>query len=199
SQQDSLIRNAQSARVSSANELQSRRPQRRSTGLLIALLALILIAGSAGVTVYILRSTPPAGSGHNGTPTVPMTSTPTATTQTATYPNVTGSYSGNIHNTVANIITSMTLSINQSSGQSSISGAFTVGPELRGTGPFTGAVNPSGNIQFTVQSNQLNEPLLFTGTAQSNGSMSGTYCSIDAQNQCDPQAGRGTWNVTRSS
>jgi len=107
--------------------------------------------------------------------------------------------SGTIHNAPKNVTTSMSLSINQNAGQASISGFFTVGPELLGTGPLTGAVDTSGNIQFKVHNAQLSEPIFFSGTLPSSGSMSGTYCSVDEQNQCDPQAGNGTWSVTRST
>ena len=115
------------------------------------------------------------------------------------YPDIAGEYNGTIHNARLNITTSMSLSINQNAGEASISGFFTVGSELVGNGPLTGTVDPSGNIQFKVHNAQLSEPIFFSGTLPSNGSMSGTYCSVDEQNQCDPQAGNGTWSVTRNT
>src|SRR5207253_1380809 len=79
------------------------------------------------------------------------------------------------------------------------SGTFTVGPALLGSGPFSGSVTTTQYIQFTVQAYQNNAPLFFYGQVHSDGSLSGHYCSINAQNQCDPKAGdAGTWNVTRS-
>jgi serine/threonine protein kinase len=194
--QNRLLRDAPRGAVHAVSELQSSRPQKTSWGrsVLIALIALILIVGSAGVTVYIVRSTGSTSNTHNNT-----TATVATTAQTATYPHVAGSYNGTIHNTFAAITTSMSLSINQTTGQGSISGFFTVGPELQGAGPFTGTVDPYGKIQFTVQSNQVSEPIFFTGIIQSNGSMSGTYCSVNGPNQCDPNAGKGIWNVTRST
>ena len=130
------------------------------------------------------------------TPVPPPPPTPTP----VSYPNVAASYNGSIDDTTENITTSMALSIQQKSGQSSISGNFTVGPALLGSGPFRGSVTTTKYIQFTVQSYQGNAPLFFYGQVHSDGSLSGNYCSMNAQNQCDAKAGdAGTWNVARSS
>jgi hypothetical protein len=176
---------------------------------LIALLALMLIVGSLGVRIDMIRFASAADSGSNvtttdaptATATDSATSIATSTVQTvpAMYPNVAGSYNGAIHNTLSGITTAMILSINQNSGQGNISGSFSGGAGSVGTDPFTGMVYPSGNIQFKVANTQLSEPLLFTGEMQSTGSMSGTYCSLNAQNQCDPNADGGTWSVTRNT
>ncbi len=109
---------------------------------------------------------------------------------------IAGLYKGSINNSDLNIRTSMSLLINQTQG--SINGTFTPGPELLGGGSFTGTVDAGGDIQFKVRSDQVSKPLLFKGTVQSDRSLSGTYCSVDEQNQCDPNAGRGTWNVSKS-
>ena len=132
---------------------------------------------------------------------VPPTPTPVPPTPTpVSYPNVAANYSGSIDDTTENITTSMALSIQQKSGQSSISGNFTVGSALLGSGPFTGSVTTTKYIQFTVQGYNGNAPLFFYGQVHSDGSMSGSYCSINAQKQCDARAGdAGTWNVARSS
>ncbi len=130
------------------------------------------------------------------TPVPPPTPTPTP----VSFPNVAASYNGSIDDTTENVTTSMALSIKQKSGQGSISGNFTVGPALLGSGPFSGSVTTTNYIQFTVQGYQGNAPLYFYGQVHSDGSLSGNYCSINAQKQCDAKAGdAGTWNVTRSS
>jgi len=113
---------------------------------------------------------------------------------------VAASYNGSIDDTTENITTSMALSVQQKSGQGSISGNFTVGPALLGSGPFSGSVTTAKYIQFTVQSYQGNAPLFFYGQVHADGSLSGNYCSVNAQKQCDAKAGdAGTWNVARSS
>jgi hypothetical protein len=108
--------------------------------------------------------------------------------------NIAGQYKGSIDNNALNIRTSMSLLINQTQG--SIKGIFTPGAKLLGAGNFIGTIDAAGNIQFKVHSDQVSEPLLFKGTVQSDGSLSGTYCSVDEQNQCDPNSGSGAWNVS---
>ncbi len=187
--QDSSFGNNYRREVSPARGVLSYQPQKifRGRSLLIAILVfLLVIMGSIGVFFYMARSTP----SHT-------TSGTQSSGINSTYPDVAGQYHGRIDNTLANIRTTMSLSIIQNRGN--INGTFTVGPELLGSGPFTGVIDTAGNIQFKVHNAQLSEPLFFSGTMQPGGSISGTYCSVNEQNQCDPNAGRGTWNVTRSS
>jgi len=90
------------------------------------------------------------------------------------------------------------MSLNQIQQQSAnISGNFSVGPGLVGSGPFNGTVTVGRNVQFTVPSFATGFlPLLFQGTIQPDGSISGTYCSA-RNNQCDYTAGGyGTWSVS---
>ncbi|MDQ6644030.1 MAG: hypothetical protein M3Y76_06240, partial [Chloroflexota bacterium] len=84
----------------------------------------------------------------------------------------------------------------QNSG--AINGNFTVGPQLVGSNPFTGTVDTKKHIQFTVQGYKGNAPLFFDGRVQSGGELSGNYCSLGANAQCNPQAGAsGTWRVVK--
>jgi len=47
-----------------------------------------------------------------------------------------------------------------------------------------------------VQAYKKNGPLYFWGWLKSNGILNGDYCSLNKQNQCDPNAGAsGTWSV----
>jgi serine/threonine protein kinase len=187
--QDSTFRNDYRREVSPARGVLSNQPQKTFRGrsiLIIILVFLLVMIGSIGVLFYMARSAPSS-----------TTSSTQSSGTNSTYPGVAGQYHGNIDNTLVNIRTTMSLSINQNRG--GINGTFTVGPELLGSGLFTGVVDTVGNIQFKVHNAQLSEPLFFSGTVQSGGSISGTYCSVNEQNQCDPNAGRGTWNVTRSS
>ncbi len=185
----------------------SQRPRRPRTLLLLSLLAALLIG--LGIAAGFFASTasyPAANSSTPTTTTVHFTPVPTAR-PTATpnpvpptaFPNVNGVHKGAVHNTTAGGITAnMSLSIQQKGG--SINGSFTVDLPLLGSGPFTGSVTTSNHIQFTVQSNQVPAPLSFQGAVQSDGSMSGTYCSLDKTGRCSTAAGGGgTWNVGPSS
>jgi eukaryotic-like serine/threonine-protein kinase len=130
------------------------------------------------------------------TPTPRPTPAPSPTPTPVPYPNVAGNYNGTADDTTANIITGMALSIQQQAGQATIGGYFTVNPPLVGSGNFTGSVNTNNYIQFVVHAYKKNGPLYFWGWVQSDGSLNGDYCSLNKQNQCDPNAGAsGTWNV----
>jgi len=112
---------------------------------------------------------------------------------------VAGNYNGTIDDTTNNITTNMTLSIQQQPGQGNISGHFTVNQPHSGSGPFTGTVNTSTFIQFTVTGKNTSS-LYFSGWVQSNGALNGNYCSLNMQNQCDPNAGAsGTWNAAQAT
>ena len=129
----------------------------------------------------------------------PMPTRPAPTPPPVTYPNVAGSYSGTIDDTTASITSSMALSIHQK--KKTISGEFTVGAPLQGNGPFSGYVGTDPYIQFTVvpQDNNL-APLFFYGWVQTDGSIKGSYCSLNKQAQCDTTAGAsGTWYVVKPS
>lgn len=152
------------------------------------------VTPSPGVSPTAAPSPTPAVS---PTPTIPP-STPTPGAG-GSIPSLASTYGGPIHNQTANVDSTMSLnSIHQN--QQNISGNFTVNQPLSGNGPFTGTVTAGGSIQFTVNSTQIRAPLLFTGTIQSNGSMGGSYCSIDSAGKCDPAVGGyGTWSVSPGS
>ncbi len=160
-------------------------PRPRKFGVPLVLLALsIVLCIGASLWAYVAVH-PGAGS-------------PNPTSAPATYPNVAGTYNGTIHNTTADIRTNMSLSIQQNQGR--INGNFTVGDELQGNGPFEGTIDTANHIQFTVHSDEVSAPISFSGSVQSDGSLSGTYCSLNEQNQCDPSTGgAGTWHVAHAS
>jgi len=180
------------------------------------LLAILIIIASAAVLLPGLTAhnpgqtttTPAAKATHKPvatTTTNPVVSpTPTATPGTTTtpgsgYPTLANQYKGNIYDTLSKDNTSMALnSIQQNGG--TITGNFQVGPPLAGNGPFTGTINTSGALQFTVHSSQVSEPLLFTGNLHSDGSLSGTYCSLNTTTgKCDYTNGYGNWTVFPST
>jgi serine/threonine protein kinase len=114
----------------------------------------------------------------------------------ASYANIEGNYSGSIDNTTSHIITGMALSFQQNQGK--ISGQFTVNAPLVGSGPLTGTIDSAKHVKFTVQGYHGNAPLLFVGSVQSDGSLTGTYCSLGNNGQCSPSAGgNGTWKVSK--
>jgi serine/threonine protein kinase len=166
------------------------RPRRRSSGLLALLLLFFLLIVAGAIVWFVIPHTPVTPGSPGGSPLPGQ--------QASVYPNVTGAYSGTIHNTTAGIVTSMNLSMQQNQGN--ISGQFTVSLPLTGNGPFTGHVDTARHIQFTVQGFEGHAPLFFRGLVQSDGSMAGNYCSLGANSQCSFQAGgAGSWRVSRQS
>jgi eukaryotic-like serine/threonine-protein kinase len=187
--------------------------QRRSSrpGVVLLLLAALLIGAGVATAFFASMGNHPVTSvttpttthrpttGHRATatsvrPTPTPMPTPTPTAKPATLPNVAGAHNGTVHNTTGGITANMSLSIKQN-GQA-ISGYVTINFPLEGSGPLTGSVTNSGGIQFIDRSSQVSAPLYFWGTVQFDGSMRGSYCSLDATNRCNSHAGgAGYWNV----
>jgi eukaryotic-like serine/threonine-protein kinase len=182
--------------------------------ILLALLALALTIGLAAANWPSIAghqantATPTPAAQHKAAPaaksttaptTVPAHPTPTpGSTNTpvpSPYPNVAGTHNGTVHNTNSGQTTNLTLALTQNKGK--IGGYVTIANPLQGSGPITnGFVQKNDNIQFTVQGNSGNAPLLFNGNVQSSGGMSGNYCSIDQSGRCNPSVGgQGTWTV----
>jgi hypothetical protein len=162
--------------------------------VLVIVAALLILLDYSGYLPARLGS-PFSNGTSTSTPTPRPTATPSPSPAPGPYPDVAGNYNGTIDDTTDNITTNMALSIQQQPGQGNISGHFTVHQPLSGSGPFTGTVNTSTLIQFTVTGNN-HSPLYFWGQVQSNGDLNGNYCSLNRQNQCDPNAGTsGTWNA----
>ncbi len=134
------------------------------------------------------------------TPSPQPTLAPTATTQptappTASVPTLSNTYGGTLHDTNGNITSTMSLKGVKQNGQV-IRGNFSVALPLSGNGPFTGTLNSSSAIQFTVHSPDVSAPLFFSGQVQPDGTLSGQYCSLDVSGQCNNTVGGyGTWSV----
>lgn len=191
----------------------------RSRHVLFPLLLVFLLLFATGAALFLAfssahKATPPVVASpvahHAPTPTPTLTPTPTPSpsptptpTPTPTpvppaYPSLVASYNGTIHNTPANVTSTMSLTSVRQNG-SAISGYFTVGPGLLGSGPFSGAAGTGGSISFLVQAYTNHLPLYFYGAVLANGDMSGSYCSWQ-HNRCNTAAGGyGTWNVTPAS
>jgi len=116
--------------------------------------------------------------------------TPPPTTNSSVYPNVVGPYGGTIHDLLNNATTDMTLTgIVQSN--SSVNGYF-IG--LHADGPFTGVLDTSRHLLFTVKSSDPGKlPLFFEGTVRPDGNLVGNYCSQDKAGQC--VGDYGLWSV----
>jgi serine/threonine protein kinase len=149
------------------------------------------------------------------TPTTKPTATPTTIPPTATtaptsppttappvYPVLGKTYNGQIVNTLVtpNVTAPIVLS-NIAQNNANISGYLDIqSTALQGSGNFTGTVSANKTIQFVVASFAGHDPLAFTGTIQSNGSISnGIYCGINANGSCDDAQGHGTWSTNAPS
>jgi serine/threonine protein kinase len=130
-------------------------------------------------------------------PSPSPTVSPSPSASATNYPTLASAYNGTIIDryTALSIRTSMSLNQVRQQG-ASISGNFSVGPALVGNGPFNGTVSAGQKIQFTAPGSPGFLPLLFQGTVQPDGSISGTYCSA-RNSQCDYTAGGyGSWSVS---
>ncbi|MBV9228487.1 MAG: serine/threonine protein kinase, partial [Chloroflexi bacterium] len=161
-----------------ANYRQKNPPSRRRQGafllLFTAIALLALVIGSVfGMGLFLGI----ANSGHQAAKTT-SASTPNATVTTTTsaavtpsaraattptpvppspsaaashYPQLANSYQGSIVDKLTNPATSSTMSLSQvKQNGKNISGQFTVGSGLIGSGAFTGTVTADNKIQFTV-------------------------------------------------
>ncbi len=134
---------------------------------------------------------------HTATPTSQpaVTSTAIPATPAPAIPMLAASYKGTIHNTSLGVISTMSLTNVKQHGRN-MSGYLTLGLELLGNGPFRGTVDTAQHIQFTVPGVSGNGPLHFYGIAQPDGSLKGSYCSLDQTNHCNPgTGGSGTWSI----
>ena len=153
-------------------------------------------------------ATPHPTVGITPSPTATVETTPTATTTsvnppstTASYPLLQPNYNGSIVDKYTSPSTNSTMSISRVvQNGANISGNFAVGAGLESSDNFTGTVTTDKKIEFTVPGYAGLAPLLFVGQIQSDGSMAGTYCSYNSNNQCDQNAGGwGDWNVAPTS
>lgn len=178
---------------------------RKNRLLFPVFIALALVAIVAGAVFG--ASQLPAKTGHSqATPTHRPTTVPTTvpttkpttqpTTVQAHYPVLISSYNGNISDVLTKPSTNSTMSLTHiSQNGAAISGYFSVGSGLSGSGNFTGSVTTNNKIQFTVPGLNGFLPLFFQGQIQPDGSVTGTYCSY-RDTGCDyAGGGYGYWNV----
>ncbi len=90
--------------------------------------------------------------------------------------------------------TSMTLSQLHQDGEK-ISGYFSSGSDVIGTGSFSGTLSSDKLVQFILPGDTLLHSFFFQGQLQEDGSILGTYCSLQ-NNHCNFFAGEyGNWKV----
>lgn len=164
--------------------------------------ALLLLPGLRGQQAHSPAATPGRVVTHTAppTPSPQPTQAPTQTpipspSPSSTIPSLAPLYTGTIHDNNGNLDASMSLNgiVQQ---QQNVQGNFVVSPPLSGSGPFTGTVTANGSIQFTVHSSSARAPLHFSGNILKDGSISGSYCSLDSTDRCNPNVGGyGTWSV----
>jgi eukaryotic-like serine/threonine-protein kinase len=163
----------------------------RITGVrLIALQLLVLLVLAAGgltASFFVARQPAPKS------PTV--ASHPHATaTATKTPPLVATTLAHRYAGTVNDLLTStngpMTLNSVQQNG-AVISGSFA---GLQRTGAFSGVLDTSKHILFTVAAHAGQASLFFEGSQRADGNLVGNYCHQDASGQC--VGDYGIWSVT---
>ncbi len=155
------------------------------------------VSATATSQQSITPTAQPAGVAGVPTPASQPTTSPVPPAP-ASYPQLLNYYGGTISDKYTNPATqaSITLSQLQQNG-SAINGRFAVGSGLLSGNTFSGSVTGDKKIEFTVPGYPGLPALLFDGQVQSDGSLSGTYCSMNANRQCDKNIGGwGDWNAT---
>ncbi len=177
-------------------------PARRSRkGIFIsALLALLLILGiGAGVWRYTgirwnrlpIPIVVGSGSVVQAPAPSPILHPPTITPSNSnSYPRLATSYAGTITDLQANDQSQMTLTqMQQNDGH--ISGTFN---GMHISASYTGILDASKHIYFTVAGSGGRAPLYFQGSMQKNGTLSGSFCAVDQNGSCISGV-FGWWNV----
>ena len=117
-----------------------------------------------------------------------MAATVTASNSTHLLPT----YNGTLEELSKNVPSQMTLTHMRQNSGGLISGTFT-STLLRGD--YTGYLDSSKHIIFTVPNPASGAPLYFMGKVQPAGNIEGSFCTIDQNNQCISGAAFGVWNV----
>jgi hypothetical protein len=171
-------------------------------GVLLIVLALLFGLGISSLFWSDIPSHPAA---HSGTPTPRVkSSTLTPPSVSSIYPTLTGTYSGTLYDVSMDVSTSISLTgIRQSQGN--IGGYLTLGPKLQGSGPFSGTINTTKELKFTVTDTAGSVTLFFEGVMQSATSLTGDYyrcssVSLSQGGRCRQAPGSyGIWSIGLTS
>jgi eukaryotic-like serine/threonine-protein kinase len=161
----------------------------RKLGVLLIVLIFLISLGIGASFLSRARSHPAA---YSATPAFPA-STPTSTPVASSYSTLAGIYTGTIYDISANVTTKMSPTGIQQT-QRTIGGTFT---GLHRTGIFNGIIDPSKHIQFMVKDSAGRLILSFDGDKQSDGVLSGNYCSVAQDARCTGEYG--VWSVAPTS
>lgn len=124
------------------------------------------------------------------------TATPPARLVSPDYPVLANRYDGTISDQLSSPFknTSMALSQIRQDGEK-ISGYFSSESGFIGAGSFSGTLSADKLVQFILPGNTRLHPFFFQGQLQADGSILGTYCSLQ-NNRCNFFAGEyGNWKV----
>ncbi len=122
---------------------------------------------------------------------------PTSQSTPTSYPSMASAYYGTIANISANITTTLSFTRVQQSGEN-ITGYLTTGNGLQGSGSFQGRITAAEHIYFTVTNATKHAILSFDGAIQSDGTLAGSYCSLNPEGQCSG-SNYGLWSVVPTS
>jgi hypothetical protein len=177
----------------------SRKPRKIFLFSLVLLAPLLLTIGvGTSLWFYTANHQPPISAlptpAGQLKPTLPATASPNAqvtvtpSPAATIYPKVATSYHGTISDIAANLSTQMSLSDIQQQ-QGNIRGNIT---GLRWIGSFQGSIDTGKHIQFSVTGNVGQATLTFEGNLLSDGSIAGTYCSMNMAGDCSDY---GIWSL----
>jgi serine/threonine protein kinase len=125
------------------------------------------------------------------TPILPPTVVATATFNPNLYPHLAASYYGTIDDLLTNVPYQMTLTrMQQKDGH--ISGFFSA---MHTSGMYSGFLDTSKHIYFTVAANKYPGSLYFSGAVRADGNLLGEFCEIDQAGQCLSNGVFGLWSV----
>jgi len=161
----------------------------RLVGVLLLLL-FILGCSALGFWTYLLRTqaAPVQRSLH------PALTYPTPTKSlVGNYPALGSAYTGTLDNLLTHTTTNIALKNVQQSAQA-FKGTFMEAPTNLPL-PFSGVIDASKRLLFTIAAQASQPALSFSGTLRSDGTLVGDYCSVDASGQCSGNA-YGLWSLS---
>ena len=106
--------------------------------------------------------------------------TPSPTQPPPSYPNIAGTYNGQIQNRTYSTWVTASLSITFTQNGGNLGGYCSVGSPLYGSGPLSGTISTGGKVYFTVYDNADGFDLYFSGSI-SNGYLQGSYTVSNGQ------------------
>ncbi len=171
-------------------QTQAGHPRGKKSALFISLCLALLMIGGGGLSFWsYTRDKHPntsISSRHISSSSKLPILTPSPSTS---YSHIKSAYRGTVHDLSTASSTEMSLTkISQNNER--ISGSFT-GLHISET--FTGVLDGSQHIFFTVKGNTSHSPIFFEGAVRSDGNLAGNYCDVDQTGQCT--GNYGLWSI----